>query len=198
MKHLDRDRLVALAEGTGEAAAPEAVHLAGCARCRTELARLRAGLDALREVPVPEPSPLFWDHFSTRVQRAIDEPPLETPARWPFRLPWAVGGLVAACIGVLLMVMPQRSAVREDVAPPADMASATPQGVRVLSAEEAVGEDWSMVSELMAELDYEDVTRFGIVARPGAVEAGLVELDTEERRELVRLIEQELQKQRQS
>ena len=67
--HLTSEELVDIAEGTrSEASAP---HLAGCDPCRAQLSDLRAMMSVAADVDVPEPSPLFWDHLSSRVSAAI-------------------------------------------------------------------------------------------------------------------------------
>ena len=59
--HVKPDELVDIAEGTrAESSAP---HLATCDDCRRQLADVRTMMSAAAEVEVPEPSPLFWDHF---------------------------------------------------------------------------------------------------------------------------------------
>src|SRR5438445_3838913 len=68
--HLTPDDLVDLADGTRpESSAP---HLASCATCRAQLNEMRAMMSAAADVDVPEPSPLFWDHFSQRVHDAVE------------------------------------------------------------------------------------------------------------------------------
>ena len=67
--HLTPDDLVDLAEGTRpESSAP---HLVTCTTCRAQLNEMRAMMSAVADVDVPEPSPLFWDHFSQRVHEAV-------------------------------------------------------------------------------------------------------------------------------
>src|SRR5258705_10923481 len=67
--HLNADDLVDLAEGARpESSAP---HLAACPQCRAHLEELRGTMSAIADVDVPEPSPLFWDHFSQRVHDAV-------------------------------------------------------------------------------------------------------------------------------
>src|SRR6185436_9900014 len=69
VRHLKDEELVDIAEGTRpESSAP---HLGGCDTCRAQLHELRAMLSAAQEVDVPEPSPLFWDHLSSRVRAAV-------------------------------------------------------------------------------------------------------------------------------
>jgi hypothetical protein len=51
-------------------------HADTCAVCRAELAHLDEVLLDVAAVDVPEPSPLFWDHLSTRIRdRVAHEPP---------------------------------------------------------------------------------------------------------------------------
>src|SRR5712672_889696 len=67
--HLNAEALVDIAEGTRpETAAP---HLASCEACRAQVRELRAMISAAQDAEVPEPSPLFWDHLSSRVGEAV-------------------------------------------------------------------------------------------------------------------------------
>src|SRR5688500_5208152 len=53
-------------------AAARQSHLDACASCQTQLAELRTLMqDASHGADVPEPSPLFWDHFHSRVLTAV-------------------------------------------------------------------------------------------------------------------------------
>src|SRR5882672_6327580 len=72
MNHLGPDELIDLAEGVRQEI--DAPHLASCAACQHQLTELRVALLAFATAPaaeVPEPSPLFWDHFSARVREAV-------------------------------------------------------------------------------------------------------------------------------
>jgi hypothetical protein len=83
MQHLTGDALVDLVEGlVSDADVP---HLASCDRCRDQLAGLRAARAMAAEkeaVEVPEPSPLFWDHFSARVRAATDAEAIRPLSWW--------------------------------------------------------------------------------------------------------------------
>ena len=86
--HMKTGELVDIAEGARtEASAP---HLAVCEPCRAQLHDLRAMLSAARDVDVPEPSPLFWDHLSSRVSDAVAADARLKPSRSVF------GGTFAA------------------------------------------------------------------------------------------------------
>jgi hypothetical protein len=81
--HLKPEELVDLAEGTvAEAKVP---HLAACAVCRSQLEMLRSMDARARDFDVPEPSPLFWDHLSSRVHDAIAAEGAQ-PSGWLGRL----------------------------------------------------------------------------------------------------------------
>src|SRR5262245_35372164 len=68
--HLTSDELIDIAEGTrSDAAFP---HVRSCAECRQQIADLRATMSIAAEADLPVPSPLFWDHLSTRVRAAIE------------------------------------------------------------------------------------------------------------------------------
>ena len=93
MKHLSEERLVELLEG----GAAEADHLETCPACRERFDALHQTWGLLRDDPIPEPSPLFWQHLSERVRVAIDVESPETPSaersvrswglrRWPWAL----------------------------------------------------------------------------------------------------------------
>ena len=97
--HLTPEQFVDLAEGTQpESAVP---HLAACDACRNELADLRAMMAATADVEVPEPSPLYWHHLSSRVRDAVDQ---QSERSWrarvmrPFVLVPSLGAVLAAAI----------------------------------------------------------------------------------------------------
>ena len=69
MRHLTTEQLVDLAEGAEAESSTE--HLRSCGECRRRITDLRRTISAVVEVETPEPSPLFWEHFSTRVSDAI-------------------------------------------------------------------------------------------------------------------------------
>src|SRR5262245_19463877 len=79
MSHLTERELVDVIDG---ALPPERqAHADACATCRGEIASLRAMLDEALTADVPEPSPLFWEHFSARVREGVQQATVE---RAPF------------------------------------------------------------------------------------------------------------------
>src|SRR5438552_5435196 len=117
--HLNEHELVDLADGSRtEASAP---HLATCSDCRRQLADLRATLASVAAVDVPEPSPLFWDHFSRRVHEAVDAQ--GRPGRsW---LPWLFPAAAAMAMLLLFVVVP---GIRQSLRQPGSTVAVEPPG----------------------------------------------------------------------
>jgi hypothetical protein len=191
MTHLSRDECVRLAEAPGDAGHP---HLAECERCRAEVRALRTILARVRAADVPEPSPLFWDHFSARVaERVRAEGTGERGAwrgwrRWRVAVPIAVG---AAAV-VLAFVVGGHGANRPAVAPAALLQA--PVATATASDAGAVeDEQWQMLSHLAGDFDLETVSdSIGAPGRSGA-DAAVWDLSDRERAELGRLLREELQ-----
>lgn len=190
MAHLDDHALATAVEGEPETAA--AAHLAACPECGSRVRELRDLLLAVASVDVPEPSPLFWDHFPARVSRALDE--TATPARWftPERL-----ALLSAAAAVVMLVMftipAEHSQVNAPAAVPvaaADDAPAVETATDDLDADEA----WALVRSVAEDFGYEEARDAGLAPRPGSIETAAMELSADERAELARLIEQEMKR----
>src|SRR5882757_4935551 len=134
MTHLTPEQFVDVADGT----APESSlpHLSGCDACRRQLAEMRASLSEMSagadRVDVPEPSPLFWDHLSSRVREAVAEDAARRPSwlssrewlRQPRVLGMGLAGVFAVAIIAIL-------APREVMAPPAPVIPSSPLNVIV-------------------------------------------------------------------
>jgi hypothetical protein len=116
--HLNADDLVELAEGARpESSAP---HLAACPQCRAQLDELRAAMSALADLDVPEPSPLFWDHFSQRVHDAVAAEAMDARLKGSRSIVPGVGSIVP---GMRVVVPRLRSFVLDIVGARAFQAS---------------------------------------------------------------------------
>ena len=112
MRHCTPDELMDLAEG----ARPEASmpHLASCAVCRQQLLEVREVLVEVRDVPVPEPSPVQWARLSAHVSEAVASeversraPRKERSEKSESRASWAWGlPVAAAAVFTLALVVP--------------------------------------------------------------------------------------------
>src|SRR5436190_125575 len=144
MRHLRPDELIDLAEGTRPESS--ASHLRTCEACRRQLADARAMIAAAADVDVPEPSPLFWEHFSVRVREAIGTQPMEVA----------------------------------EGAPSADTAIAADD----LSLD--------LVADLAADVDWDAAAESNATMQEGVADNAVTQLTEAERRELRRLLQQEL------
>ena len=131
---------------------------------------------------VPEPSPLFWQHFSQRVSLAIDETP--SAGGWPAWLRWQVLlplGAVAMIVIALVIAVPKHDAGVE-------IADESPASV-------AVAEDsWVAFAELLGDVDLDTAAAAGMIGKPDVAERAVLELTAEEQQELTRLLRAELQR----
>lgn len=176
-RHLGPDEFIVALETAPEG--PAAVHLVACAACRDELAALRESWNKLASVDVPEPSPLFWDHFSGRVRRATtDVAPAAVPWWSARRLVWGVGVAAAALmlvVGLRWSAVPPVPSVVDGAAEPAAL--------------EAVGGD-----ELAGAFDGIALDELELFEPTGAATWAMVdELTDEERSAFVRLLEQQME-----
>ena len=182
MNHLTSDELIDAMEGMLDATRQQ--HLDACEACRRELAELSSVLREARAVNVPEPSPLFWPHFSERVRAAVDAEALPTGGwprwlRWPALVPLAAMALVV----IALMV-----SAPTPVDPPAAVAAvdANPGDVALAA------DSWVMVADLVGDMDWDTASAAGLVVEPGDAEWAVLELSANEQQELTRLLRAEL------
>jgi hypothetical protein len=189
--HVNTDELVDIAEGTrSEASAP---HLAGCEPCRAQLHELRAMLSAARDADVPEPSPLFWDHLSSRVRDAVAAE--AAPRRWWLDLTaWTrvLMPLSAVAVAGLLIAIMVNSRAPAPIAAPA-VASVGEAGAPVELLQDVAADDASLtlVASLIDDLDFDDAREAGLAPR-GSAEHAVMHMSDSELRELGRLLKEEL------
>lgn len=186
MTHLSHDELVDAVEGM---LGPDGrLHLQQCADCRSQAATLGAVLREARDVAVPEPSPLFWTHLSTRVRDAIAVDEAAPERRSPPWLRWPVLAPIAALASLILVLA---SALPRTALEPATGAVVTSEPATDLAR---VGEPgWAIVSEIVGSVDLEVAQDAGIV-RLGDAERAALQLSAAEQEELVRLMQEEMGK----
>jgi hypothetical protein len=206
MKHLNRAELVDFIETSPLLPAERARHVSTCQQCHAEADALRSTRALATTDEVPEPSPLFWDHFSARVADAVRE---EEPGRdgdagaatgWR-RSPLATWAAVATMAVLVMMTVVWRTTLhapaptrgpamagvgagKGTVAPAADAGG----DEREVDADEA----WAVVRAAAQDLRWEEAHAAGLSAYPGAAEGLALELTADERSELARLLDKEL------
>jgi hypothetical protein len=185
MTHLTSDELIDAMEADADNSntvgvlSPERrAHLATCEACQRELAGLSTLLSDAKQASVPEPSPLFWPHFSERVRTAIDHD-ANHAGSWPSWMRWQVlAPIGAAAMIILAMALNMRE--RE-----------VPGFVDTEPALEQPGDTWAMVSELVGNIDLDTASAAGVI-EPGVAEQAVLHLTAEEQQELTRLLKAEL------
>lgn len=183
MNHLTPDELIDAVEGTLDPDRRE--HLATCELCAREVAGLASVLSEARQVEMPEPSPLFWDHLSARVRTAVQSES-QTGSGWAPWLRWPVLLPIGALV---LIVMALMAALPRQGAPVAQEAAAS-TATDVVANEDG----WILVADLVGEIDWETAGAAGVVVRPGTADQAALELSAQEQKELSRLIKAELER----
>ena len=187
MTDLTRDELLDAAEQG--AAVEQQRHLSTCEACRTEVSTLAAVLHQVRNVDMPEPSPLVWQHFSTRVKDAIRiESSVDTASRRPW---WRWSVLVPAASAVLAVTLALAIDRVSLIKPGSGGAAPAATGDETTPPEDTT---WLLVAELAADLDLDEAHRAGLTITGVAVEQAVADLTTAERAELLRLLHAELRR----
>jgi anti-sigma-K factor RskA len=182
--HLSPDEFVDLLDGTLSAA--RATHLDECPRCRARAEELRATWARLEAVEAPEPSPLFWEHFSARVRAAVAVRP--TARRGGLGL-WKGRAAVALATSVILALTIGTIVGRRLATTPSSM------GALARGPQAELGEDteveWSVLLAMADELQA-GAEELGVVFDQGTLEQAVELLSPSERHALADLIEAEL------
>jgi hypothetical protein len=209
MRHLSRAELVELIEQSPALSADRVHHAATCPQCRAERDALQPVLARCAEDDVPEPSPLFWDHFSTRVADAVrqETPRSEASAgrRW-MRSPvtsWAIAGTMALLLIVtvvwrttLYAPVHERgvsvaSGADGQMLPPAKPVESVPVPPDLGADSDAA---WAIVRAAADDLPWDEVHAAGLTAGPDAAEGLALEMTVEERAELALVVGEELKR----
>jgi hypothetical protein len=218
MTHLTEVELVDLLDGA--LAASRERHLDECDSCRATATRMREAFARATDSGMPEPSPLFWEHFSARVHDGVRGAEPDQPSRWfgwaqgatlfnaGFNAAfnsgstsgkWAMSGALLTLLlvtGVWAGVWRANAPVPEKLASPASTASvadgAPDADPDALDAfDPETDEAWALVGTVADDVRWDDAAADGFGVRPGSVEHAMVTLTGAERSELVRLLEAE-------
>jgi len=195
-RHLRDAEFVDFAEGT--LAPPRAVHLDACAVCRAQAETVAAALREASAVEMPDPSPLFWDHFSARVREQVAH---ETPERAAW---WALSGvrallpLVAALAVVVVVSVTWLPRLTHAPGATDALASSHASGALAADGEVPAGVDtqdaevWAVLAAAASDVGVDDAHAAGMGMRPGAVDHAVTHMNQAELNELGRLLQSEL------
>jgi hypothetical protein len=197
MRHLTETEIVDLIDG---ALAPDRQrHADGCDACRAAAASAREATARASEADVPEPSPLFWHHFSARVHDAVREATPDEPKRWfswtgSATLPWAAAGAVATAVLVVAVwraSAPVAPRLESPAAQPAIAAAVGDTDIDPFGPD--ADEAWALVRTVADDVAWDgDEAPGSLAVRPGSTERALADLTHAERTELARLLEAEI------
>lgn len=179
MNHLSPEERIDALDGTLPAS--RQVHVDACGSCQQDLATLRRMADELAATAnddVPEPSPLFWDHFQARVGTAVDA--VDTAPWWRGSSRAWLALATAAAVLLAVWLAPSRTPAPADVVP-VEMEMAT------------IGESvqWEFMSGVLEALEPE-AARVVLAPSPGAVDAAFESLSASERETFARLLQADL------
>ena len=181
MTHLRDTEFVDLLDGTLPPV--RMAHLRTCESCRAAAGATRDALAAAAADEAGEPSPLFWEQFGRRVNRAIDAPPASPGWMTAPRLAFVT---LATVTILLLAVTLMTSRVPTNRAQPAPAAAAA-EPLDNLDADT----DWAIVRAAADGLNLDDAQEAGLAAKPGTADRIALELTDAERAELIRLVQAE-------
>lgn len=195
--HLSASELVDLAEST--LPLDRADHVDTCPSCAAAARDLRAtlhGAQTARE-EVPEPSPLFWDHLSSRVQHAIvhDAP---SASSWWAAGPRTLAPLATFALVVLVLTMMLPRHVQRSTS---SIGGTLPSAVIVdpdrpfdPALDSTTAEAWEMLTAAAADLEWDAAHEAGMGVHPAAIDRAVQQLAPDELTELGRLLQTELKR----
>jgi hypothetical protein len=187
MRHLSPSEFVDLADGVLDPSRTS--HVERCKECRAHAQALRSVMQEARATDVPDPSPLFWDHFQRRVRQAVDADPAPRRSWFAVRPAVAFTAAMVLCVGVAFGTLYPRSPEERPVAVPrAPAAAATAGFAREASDDPA----WTLLRDVAADMAIEDAHAAGMTVGPSAAENAVLELTPAERDELGRLLQDAL------
>ena len=204
--HFSESEFIDLIEDRGALDPGRAAHLDACASCRQQAATLGAVLRATATVDVPEPSPLFWQHFAARVHEQVSAEPVTGRSAWSWvgvrgllPLTAAAALVIAVFSGVLLLragrdaaVPVEQAAVTVPSAPAAAASTAADRLAATPDVENA--EVWAVLTAAASTVQLEDAHAAGMHVHPATIERAVQNLSTEEMTELARLLQSELKR----
>jgi hypothetical protein len=194
MTHLSNLEIVDLIDGV--LPPDRAAHSERCEVCRARIEAVHETLARVAHVEIPEPSPLFWDHFSARVREGVEEAGAPQESFAPSWLQHA--GFRWSVFGVVLTLLLAAGAWRFSAPGPAtrnapasraasDGASAPDDWIGSADLDEA----WALVRSVADETEWDDTMTAGLDVRPGWADRAALNLTADERDELLQLLKAE-------
>ncbi len=170
-------------------------HFEACEWCRGRADDLRGVVAQAADATVPEPSPLFWDHFTARVRQGTDAVEPGRTDRDGWLATWLPQGSVRWAAFATLVVALMVAGVWQVNAPGRRVSPTVLENTRrtlgVADVAERPDGDadpaWAVVRTVADDVNWDDAVA-GIGAEPGAAESVARTLTPDERSELVKLL----------
>jgi hypothetical protein len=202
MTHLTEAEFVDLMDGV--LPVTRAAHVTNCDTCRSQADAMRALLSQTAAVEVPEPSPLFWSHLSENVRQAIAEQPIERGSWFDWLRPgrgWPAAAALATLVLVVGIWRAMPTPILRPIAPVSPLPVTPSAGaVTATGSDTDIDDDidadeaWALVRSVADDVPWDQTHDAGISARPGSAERIALQLTPAERKELARLLEDELKR----
>ncbi len=199
--HLSDSEFVDLVEDTLDPR--RAAHVETCASCREQAATIRATLRDAASLSVPDPSPLFWEHFSARVRDEVAAEGVAGPSGWMWSGMRGLGTVAATAAVVIAVIsaglliravgpgnMSSLSVDRSAVVPPIPAPDQRPQATP--DAKDAGV--WAVLTAAASSVELEDAHAAGMHVHPAAIDSAVQDLSTAELTELGRLLQSEIKR----
>ncbi len=189
MTHLTAIEIVDFLDGRLDT--QRAAHLDACAMCRAQADQLRATLDATA-FGIPEPSPLFWDHFSAQVRDRVAKEHVERPGLTAWLAAWPRTAL-ATCAAVVLLIIGGVTVLRDEPRGP-EQAAASPTVDALFIDDLSADVAWAEVQKAAERVGLDEAHEAGIAAPRESAERAIGKLTERERQELISLLEAEMKR----
>jgi len=190
MNHLSPSEFVDFVEGTLDAA--RGSHAERCESCQRSGEELRRVFEAsAARGDVPEPSPLFWEHFSARVREAVAQETVSAPGWMTWRPAFVAIAALAVFVTAGSLIMRPVPGALPSATRVADVTGSEP--VFEIAADSNT-EVWEVLTAAAADLEWDEAREAGMGVQPAALDRAVQRLSADELTELGRLLQSELKR----
>jgi hypothetical protein len=171
-------------------------HLERCARCRAHAEDVRSALDAAQAVDVPEPSPLYWQHFAAHLRERVARESIEPAWRagsWSDLIKVRALVPIASALAVVAAVIVAGEMTRPRPlpvpVPVTAVAAVTPADAAVVPENSEV---WQVLTSAAGEMPMDETHEAGMGVSGSAIDGAVQRMSPDELAELGRLLQSQL------
>jgi hypothetical protein len=190
MNHLSPSEFVDFVEGTLDA--ERGSHAERCESCRRSGEELRRVFEAsAARGDMPEPSPLFWEHFSARVREAVAQETVSAPGWMAWRPAFVAIAALAIFVTAGSLIMRPAPVALPSATGVADVTGSEPV---FEIAPDANTEAWEVLTAAAADLEWDEAREAGMGVQSAVLDRAVQRLSADELTELGRLLQSELKR----